>query len=88
MYRGGREGCAWRKGGVCLEEGRGVSGRSQPESQGGGQMCTEGRAASEKWFHDLNSQNKFSPRRQNKIFKCVRKLFYFCEWQNNSCNTY
>ena len=43
---------------------------------------------SEKWFHDLNSQNKFSPHRQNKIFKCVHKLFYFCEWQNNSWNTY
>ena len=45
-------------------------------------------SVSEKWFHDLNSQNKFLPHRQNKIFKCVRKLFYFCEWQNNSCNTY
>ena len=43
---------------------------------------------SEKWFHDLNSQNEFLPYRQNKIFKCVHKLFYLCEWRNNSCNTY
>ena len=32
---------------------------------------------SEKWFHDLNSQNNFSHHRQNKILKCVHKLFYF-----------
>ena len=39
---------------------------------------------SEKWFHDLNSQNKFSRHKQNKIVKCAHKLFSFCEWQNNS----
>ena len=43
---------------------------------------------SEKWCHHLNSQNKFPRHKQNKIFKCVLKLFSFCEWRNNSCNTY
>ena len=45
-------------------------------------------SVSEKWFHDLNSHNKFSRHRQNKTFKCVRKLYSFSEWRNNSCNTY
>ena len=43
---------------------------------------------SENCFHDLNSHNKFSLHRQNKIVNCVHNLFYFCEWRNNSCNTY
>ena len=43
---------------------------------------------SENCFHDVNSRNKFLLHRQNKIFNCVHKLFYFCEWRNNSCNTY
>ena len=46
------------------------------------------RPVSEKWFHDLNSQNKLSRHRQNKIFKCMNKLFHFCERRINSCNTY
>ena len=32
---------------------------------------------SEKWFHNLNSQNKFSCQRQNKICMCVQKHFFF-----------
>ena len=46
------------------------------------------RPVSENCFHDLNSQNKFSLHRQNKISNCVHILFYFCEWRNNSCKTY
>ena len=42
----------------------------------------------QKIFHDLNSQNKFSLHRENKVFNCVHELFYFCEWRSNSCNTY
>ena len=40
-----------------------------------------------KRFHDINSQNKVLHHRQNKVVKCLHKLFYFCKWQNNSCNT-
>ena len=63
-----------------------VSQRRPAMYRGG--LCVREVAVSEKWFHDLNSQKKNSPYRQNKIFKCVHKLFYFCEWWNNSCNTY
>ena len=35
--------------------------------------CAVSSAVSEKWFRDLNSQNKFSRQRQNKIFRCVQK---------------
>ena len=31
----------------------------------------------EKWFRDLNSQNKLSRQRQNKIFRCVQKYSPF-----------
>ena len=32
-------------------------------------------SVSEKWFHNLNSQNKFSRNRQNKIFKLCTNCF-------------
>ena len=32
-------------------------------------------AVSEKWFHYLNSQNKFSRHKQNNNFKCVQKNY-------------
>ena len=37
----------------------------------------EGAAVSEMWFHNLNSQNKFSHNRQNKIFKLFTRCFPF-----------
>ena len=42
---------------------------------------------SEKWFHVLNSQNKFSHQRQNKIL-IVCTVCSLCEWRNNSSNSY
>ena len=30
------------------------------------------RSVSEKWFHDLNSQNKFTCHKQTKNFKCMQ----------------
>ena len=34
-----------------------------------GNDCYHPLPVSEKWFHDLNSQNKFTCHKQNKIFK-------------------
>ena len=44
--------------------------------QGGG-AWGDGSAVSEKWFHNLNSQNKFAHNRQNKIFKLCINCFSF-----------
>ena len=38
---------------------------------------------SEKWFHNLNSQNKFSPNRQNKTFKLCTNCFSFPNGRTN-----
>ena len=74
---------------VCLSD-RCALGRciedlcTEPLTTGGcptGEFCSESQngnecqTVSEKWFRDLNSQNKFSRQRQNNIFRfrCVQK---------------
>ena len=73
-------------GSDCAPLSLAVSGWSKASELGlDGRRCGLGRgpsvvwAVSEKWFHDLNSQNKFSRHKQNKILKCVQNYFSFCE---------
>ena len=46
-------------------------------------------SASEKWFHDLSSQSKFSRQQQNKIFECMgTKHFQLMHMWNQMMNSY
>ena len=69
-----------RSGQTALRRRRSAAATG-PGTGYGVQRCgVEVRAVLEKWFHNLNSQSKFSRQRQNKIFKIV---FLFSDGRTN-----